>query len=148
MILDNLWVPPNPGVMPRPVSGCPKSAFVEAILISQAMEISQPPPSAKPLIAAMTGFSVFSIKFMTLCPFCANLLASTGPKLDISAISAPATKDLPAPVRITHLTFSSWSITLNTSNSSSRTVELRAFSASGLSMVTVATLFFTSYLIV
>ena len=95
--------------------------------------------------AAMTGFSVFSMKFITLWPFCAKRLPSTGFNVDISAISAPATKDLPSPVTITHLTFSSLSITLNTSNNSSKTVEFKAFNASGRLIVTVATLSFTSY---
>ena len=38
--LASLWVPPKPGVIPKPTSGCPNLAFSEAILISQAMDIS------------------------------------------------------------------------------------------------------------
>ena len=48
-------VPPNPGVIPSPVSGWAKRALLEAIRISQAIANSQPPPNAKPLTAAMTG---------------------------------------------------------------------------------------------
>ena len=49
----SLCVPPKPGMIPSPVSGCPKIAFSEAILISHAIEISHPPPSANPLTAAI-----------------------------------------------------------------------------------------------
>ena len=39
-------VPPKPGVMPRPVSGWPKTAVSEQMRKSQLIESSQPPPRA------------------------------------------------------------------------------------------------------
>ena len=66
--LESLCVPPKPGVIPRPTSGCPNLAFEEAILKSQAMASSQPPPRAKPFTAAITGFSTFYMKFITFWP--------------------------------------------------------------------------------
>jgi hypothetical protein len=50
------WVPPKPGVMPRPTSGWPNLAFSDAMRMSQAMASSQPPPSAKPPIARDDDF--------------------------------------------------------------------------------------------
>ena len=61
IVLTNFRVEPNPRVMPRFTSGCPKIAFSEHILIPQLNEISHPIPSAKPFIAAITGISKFSI---------------------------------------------------------------------------------------
>ena len=61
IILANFRVAPNPGVISRLTSGCPKIAFSEHILISQLIDISHPPPRAKPLIAAITGIGKFSI---------------------------------------------------------------------------------------
>ena len=95
------WVPPNPGVMPRPTSGWPNLAFSLARRMSQAMDSSQPPPRAKPLTAAMTGLLMFSSLRKTFPPCTPNFLPSTEEKPFISPMSAPATKDRPAPVRIT-----------------------------------------------
>ena len=55
IVRANLCVPPNPGVIPRLTSGCPKIAFSEQILISQLNAISSPPPKAYPFIAAIIG---------------------------------------------------------------------------------------------
>jgi hypothetical protein len=61
-------------------------------------------------------------------------------------MSAPATKDFsPAPVRTTALT-TFVSIASNVAARSSRTCELRALSASGRLIVTIATLSFNSQL--
>ena len=51
-------VPPAPGMMPRATSGRPKLAVSEATRMSQAIAVSQPPPRAKPLTAAMIGFHI------------------------------------------------------------------------------------------
>ena len=59
-------------------SGWPNFAFSAAILMVQAIAVSQPPPRAKPLIAAITGFPRFSIRFRTACPKLLDLSASTG----------------------------------------------------------------------
>ena len=46
-------VPPKPGMIPRLISGWPKLAENPARRTSQAIAISQPPPSASPLTAAI-----------------------------------------------------------------------------------------------
>ena len=48
-------VPPAPGMMPRLTSGWPNLAPAPAIVMSQCIDSSQPPPSAKPLTAAISG---------------------------------------------------------------------------------------------
>ena len=47
-------------MMPRLISGWPKSAEDAATRTSQAMAISQPPPNASPLTAAMVTIGEFS----------------------------------------------------------------------------------------
>jgi hypothetical protein len=59
---------PPPGRTPNFTSGWPNFAVSEAIRIVQAMAVSQPPPSAKPLIAAITGLPRFSTRLRTACP--------------------------------------------------------------------------------
>ena len=59
--LDKLWVPPKHGITPNLTSGCPNIAFSDAILISQLIASSHPPPNAYPLTAAITVFSRASI---------------------------------------------------------------------------------------
>ena len=92
------WVPPKPGVMPRPVSGWPNLAFSLARRMSQVMASSHPPPRAKPLTAAMVGLLRFSSLANTWLPSAPKSLPSTAEKPDISPMSAPATKERPAPV--------------------------------------------------
>ena len=141
----SLWVPPKPGVIPSPASGCPNTALSEQILMSQLMEISQPPPRAKPLTAAITGMGKVSILRNTSLPFLPNASPSALVRLLISPISAPATKDLaPAPV-ITRQRTVARSTASNVAFSSSSTCEFRAFSAFSRLMVMVATLPFCSY---
>ena len=48
-------MPPMPGKMPSVVSGTPKTAVSLATMKSDRMASSQPPASAKPSTAAMTG---------------------------------------------------------------------------------------------
>ena len=43
-------------------------ALSTAILIVQAIAVSQPPPSANPLTAATTGLPRFSMRSRTTCP--------------------------------------------------------------------------------
>ncbi|MOA19988.1 hypothetical protein D3C78_1404040 [compost metagenome] len=49
------WVPPAPGITPSLISGWPKRALSAAMMKSHIMASSQPPPSAKPDTAAITG---------------------------------------------------------------------------------------------
>ena len=48
-------VPPAPGMMPSLISGWPNFALSAAMMKSQPIATSQPPPSAKPDTAAMIG---------------------------------------------------------------------------------------------
>ena len=131
----SLWVPPKPGVMPSPTSGCPNTALSEQILISQLMEISHPPPNAKPLIAAMTGIGNVSSLRNTSLPFFPKASPSAFVRVLISPMSAPATNDFcPAPVKIRHLTSSRFTASSVWSSSSS-TVEFKAFRAFSRLMV-------------
>ena len=52
------WVPPAPGMMPSRISGWPSLALSPATRRSQHRASSQPPPSAKPVTAAMTGLGM------------------------------------------------------------------------------------------
>ena len=49
-------VPPAPGITPRLISGWPNFAVSAARMKSHIIASSQPPPSAKPATAAITGF--------------------------------------------------------------------------------------------
>ena len=88
------WVPPQPGVMPRPTSGWPNTALSDARRISQLIASSQPPPRQKPLIAAITGRLKFSIFQQTRLELLPNTLPCSTVRVDISEMSAPATKEL------------------------------------------------------
>ena len=146
----SLCVPPNPGMIPRPHSGCPNTALSEAIRISHAIEISHPPPKANPLTAAIVTCLIFiNLKNGTEA-FIPNALASAAEKLTISAMSAPATKDLNSlpflsapPVKITTLISSLPSISVRTVFSSSNVSEFNAFNAAGLVIVRTAISFST-----
>ncbi|MNT42282.1 hypothetical protein D3C72_1786990 [compost metagenome] len=48
-------VPPAPGITPSLISGWPNLAVSDAMMKSHIIASSQPPPSAKPLTAAITG---------------------------------------------------------------------------------------------
>ena len=71
-------VPPYPGMMPRLISGWPSRAVSAAMRSVQAIASSQPPPSAKPLMAAMTGLPMFSIRSKTCWPRSACSLPCAG----------------------------------------------------------------------
>ena len=49
-------VPPAPGMMPSLISGWPNFAVSAAMMKSHIIDSSQPPPSANPATAAITGF--------------------------------------------------------------------------------------------
>ena len=73
--------------------------------MSQLMASSLPPPSAKPLTAAMTGSGKLSIIRKTSLPSLPKASPSALVIVDIEPMSAPATKLLsPAPVRTTQRT--------------------------------------------
>ena len=52
------WVPPAPGMMPSRISGWPTLAFSPSTRKSAHRASSRPPPSAYPVIAAMTGLGI------------------------------------------------------------------------------------------
>ena len=110
------------------------------------MASSQPPPSAKPLTAAMTGMSRSSIFLKTPAPNTPKSKPSCSFMVLIAAMSAPATKDLPAPVITRPRTSLSAFISSSTLSRSSSTWRFRAFSACSLEMVIIPTFPFTSYL--
>ncbi len=98
----------------------------------QAMASSQPPPSAKPLTAASTGFVERSSESRLSCRNREKSCASAGLSSDISAMSAPATNALsPAPVRTSTRTSGSPIARAAAAAISSTVARLRAFSFSG-----------------
>ena len=50
-----------PGMMPSAISGWPRRAVLAATRKSAHSASSRPPPSAKPVIAAIVGFGIFAI---------------------------------------------------------------------------------------
>ena len=102
------------------------------------MASSQPPPSAKPFTAAITGLGEVSIRRKTSCPRRASAYASAGDFARSSAMSAPATKARPAPVMIAAAIDASL-LTWSTARSSSAIVaSFNALSLSGRLTVIVA----------
>src|SRR5918995_199906 len=135
------WVPPHPGGIPRPTSGCANTAFSDASRRSQANANSHPPPRAKPLTAAMTGCCNASIFVATACPRRAKASASSGVMVAISLMSAPAMNARsPPPVSTTHRTAASPSSSRNAWWSALSRSVLRALSLSCWSTMTMATL--------
>ena len=63
--LGVLCVPADPGSKPKCTSGSPTEASLVAILKWVDKAISKAPPRANPCIAAITGFSLCSIKSQT-----------------------------------------------------------------------------------
>src|SRR5512138_1374490 len=99
------------------------------------MAISQPPPSAWPLIAAMTGLGKRSILRMTLLPNRMNV--STSPPENAEPRSAPAQKiRSPAPVMMTERTASSFSTELSAAFRSRTSSTLIALAGGRLSVMT------------
>ncbi len=90
------WVPPMPGMMPSLISGWPNLALSAAMMRSHCRASSQPPPSAKPATAAITGLRTSA----TRCQFAAKSPRKTSVKAlsAISLMSAPAANALSEPV--------------------------------------------------
>src|SRR5688500_13591046 len=101
----------------------------------QAMEISQPPPSAWPLMAAMTGLGKRSMRRITPVPNRMNV--STLPPANAEPRSAPAQKILsPAPVMITERTSGSVSTDVSAAFSSCMSGSLMALAGGRFSVMT------------
>src|SRR5258706_6553048 len=133
-------VPPPPGSNPSLTSGWPNLAVGVASLRVQAIAVSQPPPRAKPLMAATTGLPRFSIRSSTPCPKRLDSCASKAPEIASSPMSAPAMKARsPPPVRITPRTSASSRASWNAVARSAQVGVLSALSTLGRSSVTYAT---------
>src|SRR5262245_21499949 len=127
--------PPKPGVIPRFDSVCPIRAPSFRSRKWQAIAISQPPPSAWPLIAAMTGLGKRSIFRSTSLP--KRMKASTLSPANAEPRSAPAQKILsPLPVMMRHRTLSSLSKPLTAAFSSRTSVSLIALAGGRFSVMT------------
>ena len=119
-------------------SGWPNFAVSTAILMVHAIAVSQPPPSAKPLTAAITGLPRFSMRSSTSCPKRLDSSASSAVACASSLMSAPAIKALsPAPVRMTPRTASSSRASSNAVRRSVQVGVFRALSTLGRLTVTV-----------
>src|SRR6267143_2348883 len=122
--------------MPSLTSGWPNFAFSLAMRMWHAIASSQPPPSAYPFTAAITGLPHVSRRRSIAWPRSARALPSNGPCLARSPMSAPATNAfVPAPVRIAPLIASSLAMRSAACASSSTTWSFRALSLSGRLMV-------------
>ena len=125
-------VPPYPGISPSFTSGCPIRAVSLASRIVQAIASSHPPPSANPLIHAITGLPQ-RLNHPEEPPARAapSPLPSRRPAAAISLMSAPAANAFsPAPVsRITRTLTSSVKV-VNACSSSLNTFAFSACSTS------------------
>src|SRR5438876_3553366 len=125
-------------MIPRFDSVCPIRAVSFSSRKWHAMAISQPPPRAWPLSAAITGFGKRSILRITLLP--KRMKAATLPPENAEPRSAPAQKiRSPAPVMITDRTASSSSTEVSAALSSVMSGSLIAL-AGGRFRVTTAKL--------
>mmetsp|Transcript_12457 Transcript_12457/g.50101 ORF Transcript_12457/g.50101 Transcript_12457/m.50101 type:complete len:241 (-) Transcript_12457:150-872(-) len=122
-------VPPAPGMMPRLISGWPNLALAPATMRSHIIASSQPPPSAKPLTAAMMGF--FNLATSPQSPRRSFVYVSGYVRPAISLMSAPAAKAFSEPVRTIAPTAASWSKALAAALTSATSGEESALSAFG-----------------
>ena len=130
IVLVKRWVPPAPGIIPMLISGCPNFAVSEAMIMSQFIASSHPPPRACPLMAPTIGLAVFFSLSQS-----ANWLRwmrSTGVASDSSLMSAPAEKASSFPVRTVALIRSSLSNASRASTSSLRSSKFNALRTLGL----------------
>src|SRR5664280_2508191 len=127
--------PPPPAIRPRDASGMPNFAWSAATTMSQLIRISNPPASATPLAAAMSGFA----KSRWVMP--PNPLSVMGSSPAAKALrSIPAEKALsPAPVKTTTQTSSSLSHASSASPRAMAVARLMALRASGRLMVRIST---------
>src|SRR5256884_3470393 len=122
-------------MIPRFDSVCPIRAASFSRRKWHAIAISQPPPRAWPLIAAITGFGKRSIRRITPLP--KRMKVSTLPPENAEPRSAPAQKILsPAPVMITERTASSSSTEASAPLSSVMSLALIALAGGRFSVTT------------
>ena len=143
--LLSLCVPPQPGIIPRFISGFPSWADSSATLKSHANANSRPPPRQYPCIAATKGFEEASILSISLCPFSEVSTAFLGVRSAKMVRSAPVLNALsPSPLMTTHLTSSSASASSMADDSSSTISNVKAFILWGLLRVIHRTFSFFS----
>ena len=94
-------VPPHPGGIPSVTSGCAIFMRSDPSRMSHARATSQPPPRAKPLMAAITGTPRASMASHMPWPRAANSRAASTSIPAMRAMSAPAENARPAPVSTT-----------------------------------------------
>src|SRR5712691_2063672 len=129
------WVPPKPGMMPRFDSVWPMRAVSFRRRRWHAIAISQPPPSAWPFRAAMTGLGKRSIFLSTPLP--KRMKASTLSPANAEPRSAPAQKiRSPLPVMMRQRTLSSLSKPLTAAFNSRTSVSLIALAGGRFSVMT------------
>ena len=122
------------------ISVCPIRALSLAIRKSQAIETSIPPPRAKPLMAAITGFSRRSMALQTWYPMSDSSRAFRAVMPFMALMSAPAENAFsPAPVMMTAFTVSSFCTSFRAARNSWASCVLHAFKASGRFSVIVPT---------
>src|SRR6266540_1595222 len=129
------WVPPAPGIRPTLISGWPKRAVSDATMMSHCIASSQPPPSANPLTAAMSGFEIALIRSHSATRLLVSI--EIGVWTENSLRSAPAANTFGPPVRTIARMLSSRSSSSSAATSSSISGPLRALSCFGrLSVMT------------
>ena len=100
LALPTAWArrcePPMPGVTASLISGCPNFARSPAMMKSAIIATSHPPPSAKPLTAAIHGLRVSVTRSQPAKKFDPNMSAK--PCSCISLMSAPAANAFSLPV--------------------------------------------------
>ena len=101
-------VAPPPGMIPSSISGWPRRAVSPATRRSHASASSSPPPSAKPVMAAMTGRGIAATASSASRKLRATVRASSGPPN--SSMSAPAASAFSLPHTTTALTVASAAI--------------------------------------
>ena len=131
--------PPMPGPTPSLISGWPKRALSAAMMKSAIIASSQPPPSAKPLTAAIHGLRTALTTWLVHLAKKSSEKNSAADLSAISLMSAPAAKAFsPAPVSTAQRCAESASKAAKAAIRSSRTWLLSAFNACGrLSVISV-----------
>ena len=132
-------MPPAPGIVPRLISGWPKRAFSAAMTMSHIIAISQPPPSAKPATAAMTGLRHCATRSQPLVMKSSAIGLACRSCPAISLMSAPAAKAFSLPVRTMAPIAGSPSRSSSAAPSSAISAAFSAFSACGRFSVTMPT---------
>ena len=91
-------VPPAPGMMPSLISGWPNFALSAAMMKSHIIASSQPPPSAKPATAAITGLRTLADRLPVAGDEVALVDVARSRSCAIAPMSAPAAKAFSLPV--------------------------------------------------